>query len=314
MSAPASHSTATTAAYLGLVVLLAALWGSSYAFVKIALGSVTPLTLTAARVTLGALVLAGFVWMRGHRLPRDGSTWRKLVVQSLVNIAVPFALFAWAQQFVPSALAGIINGSTPIFVFLITVLWTRHEPADRERLFGTVVGLAGVVTVIGIDALMGMGEHVIGEGAMLIGAVCYATAAILGRRFRGAPADVTAAASLGLAALVLIPLAFLVERPLALAPTPAAVWSILYLGIGCTAATFALYFFLVGRIGSMNTVSASYLRAGFAVLFGMALLGERFTWSIGIGLVAVMIGVAAINGQISRGLRWLRSVRVRHLT
>jgi len=288
------------------VVLLAALWGSSYSFVKIALDSVTPLTLTGLRVALAALAIGAFVAWRGLAVPRDGRYWARLTLQSLINIAIPFSLYAWAQQTVASSLAGIINGSTPIFVFLITALWTRHERADAERLIGTTVGLLGVIAIIGLDALRGIGAHVFAEALMLVGTLCYAAAAVHGRRFHGVAPEVNAAGALAISALVVLPLAFMVETPLALEPTAGALLSILYLGIGCTGVTFVLYFHLVDRVGSMNTVSASYLRAGFAVLFGMALLSEPFTWSTGIGLAGVMVGVAAINGQLGRAWRALK--------
>lgn len=291
---------------VALLVLLAALWGSSYAFVKIALDSITPLTLTGARVLIAALTLAAVLAVRRLRPPASRHYWARLGVQSMINIAGPFALYAWAQQYAPSALAGIINGSTPIFVCLITALWTRHERLDMERVIGTGVGLAGVLAIVGLAALAGIGQHMLAVAAMLLGTLGYAGSAVHGRRFHGVPAVVTAAGALGLSVLVTVPLAFLVEDPLALSPSTGAVLSVLYLGIGCTGATFVLYFHLVDRIGSMNTVSASYLRAGFAVLFGIVLLGEPLSWSIAVGLVGVMVGVAAINGQFARLAAWVR--------
>lgn len=306
MDQRATGTRATSAVDIALIVALAALWGSSYSFVKIALGSLTPLTLTAARIAVAAVVLGLLVAARGRKLPRDATYWWRLTLQSLINVAGPFALYAWAQQYVPSSLAGIFNSSTPIVVFLITVLWTHHERVDAERLIGTTVGLAGVIAIIGLDALAGIGNHVLAEIVMLIGTLGYALAAIHGRRFGHVPADVNAAGALAIATVVMVPLAFVVERPLALDPTAGAVLSILYLGVGCTAATFVIYFALVARVGSMNTVSASYLRAGFAVAFGMALLGEAFTWGTGAGLLGVLVGVAAINGQLGRVLAVLR--------
>jgi len=288
-----------------LIVTMAALWGSSYSFVKIALETVTPFTLVAGRTLISALMIGAIVAYRGLAIPRDPVYWRRLGVQSLVNATLPFSAYAWGQQYVTAGLAGIMNSTSPIFVFLITAFWTRHEAAGPERLFGTVIGLGGVLVIVGFDALGGIGDHVIAEAVLLFGTVCYALAAVHGRHFSGVAPEVTAAGTLGLAALVLVPLAFIVEDPLALTPTPLAIFSIFYIGLLSTGVTFIIYFYLVQHVGSMNTVSASYLRAGFAVLFGMLILSEPFTWQSAVGLTGVVIGVAAISGQLSRLWRWL---------
>ncbi|MEC9368313.1 MAG: DMT family transporter, partial [Pseudomonadota bacterium] len=213
---------------------------------------------------------------------------------------LPFSAFSWGQQFVSAGLAGIINSASPIVVFLITALWTRHERAGAERLFGTVIGLGGVLGIIGIDALAGLGAHVLAEAVLLLGTLGYAMSAVHGRHFAGVAPEVTAAGTLGLAALALVPIAFLLEDPLSLEPTREALLSIVYLGVAGSGLTFMIYFYLVARVGSLNTVTASYLRAGFAVLFGMMILSEPLTWRVVLGLAGVIIGVAAISGQFSR--------------
>lgn len=305
MSAPEARPTISTPAAFALIILMAALWGSSYSFVKIALETVTPFTLVAARTAISASMIACIVLIRRPAIPRNPEYWRRLVIQSLINATIPFTAFAWGQQYVSAGLAGIMNSTSPIFVFLITALWTRHEPAGPERLFGTIIGLGGVLTIVGLDAFRGVGDHVIAELVLLAATVCYALAAVHGRHFDGVAPEVTAAGTLAIAAMVLLPLSFILEDPLALQPTGTTIFSILYIGLASTGLTFIIYFYLVARVGSMNTVSASYLRAGFAVLAGMLILSEPFTWRIGVGLACVVIGVAAISGQLSRLWRWI---------
>lgn len=305
MPPPETRPSISSPAAFALIVLMAALWGSSYSFVKIALETVTPFTLTAGRTAISAAMIACIVLMRRPAIPREAIYWRRLGVQSLINATLPFTAFAWGQQYVSAGLAGIMNSTSPIFVFLITALWTRHEAAGPERLFGTVVGLGGVLAIVGLDAFQGAGDHVAAELVLLGATVCYALSAVHGRHFAGVAPEVTAAGTLTLAALVMIPLAFVLEDPLALRPSGAAIFSVFYIGLLSTGLTFIIYFYLVARVGSMNTVSASYLRAGFAVLFGMMILSEPLTWRIALGLAGVVIGVAAISGQTSRLWRWL---------
>lgn len=305
MPPSASPPALSTPTAFALIVLMAALWGSSYSFVKIALETVTPFTLVACRTAISAAMIACIVLIRRPAIPRRPDYWGRLVIQSFINATLPFTAFAWGQQYVSAGLAGIMNSTSPIFVFLITALWTRHEAAGPERLFGTIVGLGGVLMIIGFDALGGLGENVLAQAVLLAATFCYALSAVHGRHFAGVAPEVTAAGALGLSSLVMIPLAFILEDPLSLAPTPAAIFSIFYIGLLSTGLTFIIYFYLVERVGSMNTVSASYLRAGFAVLFGMMILSEPFTWKLAVGLSGVVIGVAAISGQLSRLWRWI---------
>lgn len=305
MSPPDPRPSLPTPAAFALIVLMAALWGSLYSFIKIALDTVTPITVAASRTALSALMIAVIVLVRRHAVPREATFWKRLGIQSLVNATIPFTAFAWGQQYVSAGLAGIMNSTSPIFAFLITAFWTRHEATGPERLFGTAIGIGGVVMIVGVDALGGVGDHVIAQIVLLFATFLYAVAAVHGRHFAGVAPEVTAAGTLGLAALVLVPLAFIFEDPLSLEPSRAAILSILFMSIFSTGLSFMIYFFLVQRIGSMNTISASYLRAGFAVVFGMILLSEPLTWQAAVGLVCVVIGVAAISGQLSRLWRWL---------
>jgi drug/metabolite transporter (DMT)-like permease len=212
---------------------------------------------------------------------------------------VSWSLVAWGQQFVPSALAGILNSTSPIFVFLITCTLTRHETVTVQKLLGTSAGLGGVCLIIGVDVLRDLGQHVVAQLALVAGALCYAGAAIYGRRFEAIPAIVTAAGTMTWAATCLMPVSLVVDQPWKIAPSLGSLLAAVALGAFSTAGALMLYFRLVRTLGSMGVASQSYLRAGVSVLLGVILLGEPFTWSLGVGLTAVVIGVAAINGQLS---------------
>lgn len=280
---------------LALLALLAFLWGASYPLIKIALGTIPPLTLTAGRALLAAILLCLLCAWRGDSLPRDGRTCRQFAIQALCNSIGAWSLLAWAQQYVESGLAGVLNSTSPLFVFLVTALWTRHEPVSLRRLLGALIGIAGVVQMVGVDALDGVGTEVVAQGALLLGALLYMVAAIYGRRFSHLAASVTAAGTMIVAAVCLIPAALLMEQPWTLAPDTHSLLAALVLTVCSTTGAFMLYFRLLRTLGSMGVASQSFLRAGVAVLLGIVLLGETLTLPVAVGVAATILGVAAIN-------------------
>ena len=284
-----------------LLGLLAGLWGSSYLFAKIALEGLPPLTLAAYRVTIAALVLCALLRIRNVRFPRERATWGLLFTQSLLNSTLPWSILAWGQQYVDSGLAGVLNSTSPIFVVLLTLLFLRRESVGAWPLAGALLGFAGVVLTIGIDVLGALGRNLLAQVAVLFSAVLYAAAAIHGRKLGGsAPAHVTAAATTLLAAICLVPAALMVERPWTLEPSMRSLVAASALAFFCTAIALLIYFRLLRTLGPMGVTSQSYLRAGFSVFLGMLVLGETISAAVGIGLAAIILGVAAINYRGSR--------------
>jgi len=280
---------------LSLLGLLALLWGSSYLLIKLALASFPPLTLIAIRVTVAAILLLAVVGLRHERFPSDGATWRGLVVQAFFNSVGAWTVLAWGQQYVDSGLAGVLNSTSPLFVFLLTLLWTCHEPVTLRKTVGALLGFAGVVLVLGVDALGGIGQQVLAQLAVLLGAVLYACAALNGRRFSSLPPTVTAAATMLCATVCLIPVSLIADQPWNLRPTVGSVTAALALGVFCTAFALLLYFRLLRTLGPIGVTSQSYLRCGISVLLGVLVLGEHVTATIAFGLLAIVLGVAAIN-------------------
>lgn len=278
-----------------LLALLALLWGSSYLFLKVAVAEIPPITLIAMRVAGAAAFLLVVMHMRNERLPRDAGTWRMLYLQAIFNGIVSWTVLAWGQQYVDASLASVLNSTSPIFVFLFTALVTRHEPLGGRRLFGALVGFAGVVLIVGLDALRGLGTQVAGQLACLLGAALYACAAIYGKRFSHIPPVATATGTMICATATLVPLAFVVERPWAMHPSTVALAATAVLSVLCTGVALLLYFRLVRTIGSMGVASQSYLRAGVGVILGVVLLGETIALPAAIGIAAAIIGVALIN-------------------
>ena len=279
---------------LALLLLLATLWGASYTLIKLGVATIPPLTLIAARTLIAGLLLLMVLRWRGVALPRDAANWRRFMFQACLNSVIPFTLIAWAEQSLDAGLATILSSTSPIFAFLLTFAVTRHEPVAGRKLFGVAAGLAGICLIVGVQALRGLGIELVAQLAMVTATVAYAGAAIFSRGFRGLDPMIPAAGSLLCGAAILIPLS-LVERPWTVAPAASSVGALLGLSVFSTALAFVIYFRLIQTLGSVGTTAQAYLRVPIGVLMGVVFLGEALTPTAWIGLLCVVLGVAAMT-------------------
>lgn len=279
-----------------LLAVLAALWGSSYLLIKLALASIPPISVMAFRVSLAAVFLLLVMRWRGERFPTDTQSWRDLFVQSLLNSSVAWLVLAWGQQFIDSGLAGVLNSTSPLFVFLLTL---RTAARSAARMAGVALGFIGVVTVIGWSALAGATQQsVLAQAAVLFGAFLYACAAINGKRLAQHSPLVTATATMLWAALCLVPLSFVVDQPWTLQPTASSITASVVLAFACTGIALIIYFRLIKTLGAMGVASQSYLRAGVSVALGLVILGEQPSATVLIGLAIIIVGVVLINQPV----------------
>ena len=278
-----------------LVLLLGLLWGSPYALTKIALISIPPVTLVAGRVLLAAAVLWLIVGIRGQRVPMDRRFAAHVFLQGILCCVIPYTLITYGQQTVESSLAAILNSTIPLIVFLISLLWTHHEPVTPRRLFGVFCGFGGVVLLIGLNAFFAADQHLAGQAAIMLATICSAVSVIYGRRFAAVAPEIVAAGMLTAASIVLVPLALILESPWRIAPSMPSLAALAANAVVATGLGFTLYFRLIRTVGSMGTASTSYLKPAVGVLIGHVFLGEPLTWILVVGMAAVLIGVAAIN-------------------
>ncbi|MDB5566829.1 MAG: hypothetical protein JWP84_3395 [Tardiphaga sp.] len=278
-----------------LLVLLATLWGASYTFIKLGVATIPPITLIAARTLIAGLLLLVIMRWRGLSLPRDIATWRRFLFQACLNSVIPFTLIAWAERSLEAGLATILNSTSPIFTFLLTLAITRHEPVAARKLFGVLAGMAGICLIVGVQALGGLGEQLAAQIATVVATICYAGAAIFSRGFKGLDPMAPAAGSLLSGAAILIPISLVVDRPWTLAPSTSSLLALLGLSIFSTALAFVIYFRLIQTLGSVGTTAQAYLRVPIGVALGVLFLGEGLSSTAWIGLGCVVIGVAAMT-------------------
>lgn len=287
----------TSRGYLefALLGLLALLWGSSYALISIGLTSFPPVTLMALRVVFAAVFLLAIIRIRRLSLPRDARMWRLLFLQSILNSSGAWTLLAWGQQYVESAVASVLNSTSPVFVFLITAVLSLPRAPVLHRLAGALLGVLGIILIVGPGSLSGLGGQFLPQGAIVAGAVLYAMAAVNGRYFSELSPFVTAAGTLICAVIVLVPASLIIDRPWLLAPAPEAWAAVIVLGIVCTGIAFLIYFRLIKTLGPMGVASQAYLRSGIGVLLGVVFLSETMTLATALGIIVAIVGVILIN-------------------
>jgi len=281
------------------LAILSLMWGCAFFFLAIQLLDLPPFTIVLLRVGLAALLLLGWAAVTRARLPGP-KLWPAFLVLAVLNNVIPFALYGFAQQHITSALAGILNATTPLWGVLVAHLFTHDERATPAKIVGVLLGFAGVVTMIGGDALGGLGGDTLAQAACLGATLCYAFAAIWARRFAavGVTPLSVATGQLTAAAVVMIPIAAIVDRPWTLAAPSPAVWgAIVGMVLVSTVFAYVLYFRLVERAGASNSLLVTFTIPVVAILLGVVLLGEALMAKHFIGMALIALGLAAIDGR-----------------
>jgi drug/metabolite transporter (DMT)-like permease len=269
-----------------MLLALAALWGGSFLFIKVAVDELGPVALACGRVLLAAaaLVVLTRARARGTRPP-----W-KWVALGAINASAPFVLIGFAEGRIGASLAAILNAATPLFSALVA-----GDPLTRRRLAGLVTGMGGVALVVGLAPVDLSGHFLVGAAASLGAALCYAIGTTYVRRsFSGmAPATLALGQQLG-AGVVLLPFVALAPPH---APNAGDLAALAALAIPCTAVAYLLYFRLVAQVGPTSTLTVTMLVPVFGVLWAAVFLGEHVGIGTIVGGVVVLGSVRLVTGQ-----------------
>ena len=288
-----------------LLLVLGTIWGGSFFFNALALrGGLPPLTIVALRVAGGTAFLWAALLVLGFRPPKGLRQWRDLMVLAVINNIVPFTLIIWGQRDIASGVAAILNATVPFFTILVAHQFTRDEPLAANQLAGVAAALGGIACMVGLDAMSGLGRNVIGEFSVLGAALCYGFAGVCGRRLAHHPPLVTSASQTLLSSAVMLPLALLVDGPAALAAASGASLLVAILGLGllCTAIAYVLFFEILRTSGAGNVSLVTLIVPVNATLLGTLVLGEPLLLRHIIGIAAVALGLALIDGRLARRL------------
>ncbi len=271
---------------LARLLLLAGLWGGSFAFIRVAVPVVGPVWLAFSRVALAFLALFALALSR-RAVPPLLAHWRDYLVIGAANSALPFALFCFAEQYVGAAMAAILNATSPFFAAAVAALWLK-EALPLRKLGGMALGLGGVVVLVGWSAQTGV-SVLPATLACLGAALCYGVASgYVKRRMAAVPSFAVALYSQLAAAIVLAPALPFVARPGVL--TPVVLGNTLALALASTAFAYLLYFRLIETLGPARALTVTFLIPVFGVLWGWVFLGEPVTANTLCGCALILAG------------------------
>jgi drug/metabolite transporter (DMT)-like permease len=290
-----------TRRYVPLMLLIAAIWGASYLFIKVAVDELSPALMVLLRLVLASAVLVGYLAAREGPAP----ALRQLraaaptgLVLGLINAAIPFTLIAWGELHVDSGVAAIANATVPIFTVLLAIRFLPSERASGLRLAGVGLGLVGVGTLVGVNPRGGWWA-VAGGLAVVVASLSYAGGGLfVQRRLDRFSTPVLATASILGATVILLPfgLATLPDR----VPGWKALASVAALGIAGTGFAQLVYYRLVRDYGSARSSLVTYLLPPTALIYGVVLLDEPLTIPELAGLGLILVGVAFGSGLLGR--------------
>ncbi|QZA76770.1 DMT family transporter [Deefgea tanakiae] len=274
------------------LTLLAAIWGASFLFLRLAVPSLGPIWTISARIGLAALFLAvvaqvlkqGFAWQH----------WREYLILGVFNTALPFLAYGFAARTLNASMMSILNATAPIWGAIIMALIIQKMPTFKVCL-GLLIGVLGVAVLVGFDRIVGQAGAALGIAACLSATLCYGIASAYTKiKASHIPSFQAAHGSMWGASLFLLPL-FAASQPIS-TPTPIVWFAIAGLAILCTGAAYLLYFRLVREIGAASTLTVTFLIPVFGILWGSLFLGEHIGGNTVMGALVILLGTALVTG------------------
>ena len=287
--------------------LLSLLWGSSFFFYKILVAALPPVTVVLGRVAIAAIAMNLWLLVQRQSMPLAPPLWRRFLLLGFLNNVVPFILVAWGETRIESGMASILNATTPIFMAVVVHWGTADEKFSWKTALGIACGILGVVVLAGGGTIGG--NNLWGALAVLGASCAYGFGGVYSRRFGDLPPLVAATGQTTGAALLMLPLSLIIDRPWTLAPaltqTGATVWlSLLAIALVNTAWAYLVYYRIVAGTGAIYVSLVTFLIPPVALLLGAAFLGEAITARALIGMAVIALGLAAIDGRLIRPLRF----------
>ncbi len=286
-------------------MLTGIIWGSSFLFMKVALGGLSPAQVVWSRLVLGALALGLFVLVRREPLPRRVQVWGHMTVLAITFCVVPFLLFSWAQQHVTSGLASIYNATTPLMTAVMAGLLFRVERLKAAQLAGIALGILGVVVIIAPWQGLDLSQSLVAQFAILAATACYGFSLAYMRRFvsdTGMSALMFSFLNIGIAAAIMV----LLTPALVLTPVTLDPWivvSIVLLGCLGTGVAYIWNQNTVRAWGPTRASTVTYITPLVGVLLGVIILGEHLGWNEPIGALIVFLGILLAQNRLRRRAR-----------
>jgi len=287
--------------WLPAYLALGTVWGCSFIFIELGLEFLTPFGVAFIRCALGAITLLIFTKIRKVDLPKNRKIWQKLWVVAMLLNVIPGVLFAFAQQYVTSVLASIINAGTPLMTLVFMLIVFREEKLKPEQIIGLLIGALGVLTVVGVWKDLG-DNQLVGVIALLIAISCYGASYPYSTRnvipLKLKP-EALATGQLIMAAVTLLPF-FIINGISNDFYRPQSVIAMLCLGIFGSGFAYIWNFAITAAAGSAIASTVTYLTPVVAVIVGFLYLGEVIVWHEIVGALIVIVGALLSQGRLNR--------------
>ena len=279
-----------------MLLALAAIWGSSFMFIKISVRELEPSTLVAGRLVLAVVTLAVMLGVRTPLRAALGRLRQRIwvfLVAALLNSVVPFWFLAWGETRIDSSLAALLQACAPLFTALLAVFFVRSERVTGLRLAGVFVGFGGVALLVGAVP----SGSVLGALAVVLSGLCYAASALYGgSRLGGLPATEIAFGTTLVAAIVSLPFG-IAQRPSSV-PGWNVIGSVVFLGVVGLGFAYVLYFGLITGAGASRAILVTYLVPPMALFYGAVFLSEPIDLTDLAGLALILLGVSFGTGAV----------------
>ena len=288
----------TPKALLALLVL-GAIWGASFLFIKVIVDETSALEVAEGRMFFGALAVGVVIAMRKMPLRRPSALWFKVAVWSLVGIVVPFILIAWAEEHIASGTASVLNSTMPLFTMLFAAIFLIEEQLTPVRVAGLGIGFVGIIVLTGGDVYDLRDSAVLGQLAVVGAAACYAAGAIYARSLlkEEDPVSLTGG-QLVLGTVIVLPIMLVVRGTPDYSLSVEAWLSLLALGVFGTGIAIIIYLWLVDNVGSVRSSLVTYIIPVVGLFLGWAVLDESIGLNTVLGCALIIAGVAAVmRGQ-----------------
>lgn len=276
---------------------LGLIWGSSFLWIKIAVREIDAFTLVGWRLLFGTLGMVAVVTLRRPPFPRGRAIWLALGLLGIINTALPFVLISFGEKSIDSAVASILNSTVPLFTLVIAHLFLHDERITARKAIGLLIGFGGVLALMGRDLEAGsLHVGVLGQAAVLLAAVSYASASVFARRtMREVSPLVQAFVPMAFADAIVWTAATQVGTPGRLPVLPLTWVALLWLGLLGSCVAYLLYYNLLHAVGATRAVMVTYVFPVVGVTLGVVFLGEMADWHLLIGAALVVASIAVVN-------------------
>lgn len=279
-------------------ITLGAIWSSSFLWIKIGVQEIGPMSLTAFRMLFGAVTAVAIGIYQKVEWPRDLKTWLIFAVLGPASLAVPIFFISWGEQTIDSAVASILNATTPLFTIFIAHVVLQDDKMTVQKVLGLLIGFAGTVVLLSEDLLASAHSSILGQGAVIVASIFYAGSAVFARKLtQHIQGTVRGAMPLITSAIIMWMVGPLVEKPFEIPSLPMTWIAILWLGILGSGLAVLMLWYLIHEVGPTRATLVTYLFPVGGVILGVLFLNEHLSWQLLAGTVLIILSLAVVNWQ-----------------